>query len=181
MRSEPGRDHVIRPAVADDAEALAALKLAAFRETFIEGFAIAYPPADLARFEVASYGLARVAEELADPRHATWVAQARDGAMVAYAHVGPCKLPHPDVHNGSGELYQLYLLRAAQGGGLGRQLMTVASEWLAIHYPGPQWLGVWSGNDKAQRFYAAQGFRKVGDYHFMVGEHADAEYILRRD
>jgi diamine N-acetyltransferase len=171
----------IRTALPADTTALAALKLAAFRETFLDGFGIPYPPADLARFEEESYGPAKVAVELADPRHATWVAEAADGTLVAYAHTGPSKLPHPDVHGGSGELYQLYLLGSAQGVGLGKALMALAMDWLEENYPGPVWLGVWSGNDRAQRFYAAQGFQKVGDYHFMVGDHADAEYIMRRD
>jgi diamine N-acetyltransferase len=171
----------LRRATPADVRSLAALKLAAFRETFIDGFGIPYPPADLARFEAGSYGPEKVAAELADPSHATWVAEDAGGALIAYAHVGPCKLPHPEVHAGSGELYQLYLLGSAQGAGLGKALMALVMDWLTENYPGPVWLGVWSGNDRAQRFYAAQSFQKVGDYHFMVGDHADAEYILRRD
>ncbi len=181
MTEHPGESTRIRRADARDAEALSALKLAAFRQTFIEEFAIPYPPADLARFELESYGIAQVGRELADPAHASWVAEAAGGALVAYAHAGPCKLPHPDRRENAGELYQLYLLRAAQGCGLGSRLMVQATGWLAEYFPGPQWLGVWSGNLRAQRFYAAHGFRKVGDYHFMVGAHADAEYIFRRD
>lgn len=173
----------IRPARPADAPALAALKLACFRETFLGGggFDIPYPPADLARFEAESYGEAAVAAELADPAHATWVAQADDGALVAYAHAGPCKLPHPQADARQGELYQIYIRRSHQRYGLGRRLMTLAFDWLEATYPGPVWLGVWSGNEAAQRFYAGLGFRKVGDYHFMVGDHADAEFIFRRD
>jgi ribosomal protein S18 acetylase RimI-like enzyme len=172
---------VIRPARPEDVAALAALKLATFRETFLEGFAIPYPPADLARFEEESYSPAKVASEIADPRHATWVAEGPDGALLAYAHCGPCKLLHPDVTLASGELYQIYLRRSAQGLGLGKALLALSLDWIAQVYPGPQWLGVWSGNSKAQSFYAAAGFRKVGDYHFMVGDHRDDEYIYRRD
>jgi ribosomal protein S18 acetylase RimI-like enzyme len=171
----------IRPARPGDVAALAALKLATFRETFLDGFGIPYPPADLARFEVESYSPEKVASEIADPRHMTWVAEGADGGLLAYAHCGPCKLPHPDVTPASGELYQIYLRRDAQGLGLGKALLSLSLDWLAQAYPGPQWLGVWSGNGKAQTFYAAAGFRKVGDYHFMVGDHRDDEYIYRRD
>jgi ribosomal protein S18 acetylase RimI-like enzyme len=153
-----------------------------FRETFLtEGFNIPYPADDLALFEAESYGLEKVAAELADPTHATWLAEGPDGALMAYSHAGPTKLPHPEASATQGELYQIYILRAYQGARLGGRLMGTAFEWLAANYPGPVWLGVWSGNEKAQRFYAGLGFRKVGDYHFMVGDHADAEYIFRRD
>ena len=51
----------IRPAHPRDTAALARLKLATFRETFIDGFAIPYPPDELALFEEASYAPATVA------------------------------------------------------------------------------------------------------------------------
>lgn len=173
--------YTIRPARAADVAALSALKLAAFRETFLEDFAIPYPPTDLALFEAESYGEVRVAAELADGGHRTWVAETSDRSLVAYAHVGPCKLPHAEVREGAGELYQLYLLRAHQGGGLGRRLMELAMDWLETHRPGPIWLGVWSGNDRAQAVYARFGFRQVGTYDFPVGDHRDHEFIYRRD
>ncbi len=171
----------IRLASFQDAAALSALKVRCFRETFLtEGFDIPYPPAELARFEDESYGIPRIEAELADSSHATWVVEAADGDLVAYAHAGPCKLPHPEADPSQGELYQLYIRRSHQGLGLGQSLLSLSLDWLATTYPGPVWLGVWSGNEKAQRFYARLGFGKVGDYHFMVGDHADAEFIFRR-
>jgi len=172
---------ILREATPSDVAALAALKLITFRETFLEDFAIPYPPDDLTRFEAETYGQARIAAEIADPAHRTWLCEAADGTLLAYAHAGPCKLPHPEATPRSGELYQIYVRHAAQGMGLGRRLLATALDWLAAAYPGPLWLGVWSGNARAQAVYAAAGFRKVGDYHFMVGNHRDAEYIFRRD
>jgi ribosomal protein S18 acetylase RimI-like enzyme len=171
----------IRLATPEDAAPLAALKLAAFRETFIDGFAVPYPAADLARFEAESYGVAKVAAELADPTHASWVAVEEGGALVAYAHVGPCKLPHRQASAAQGELYQLYALNAAQGKGIGKALMTAALDWLGRAMQGPVWLGVWSGNERAQAVYARYGFRKVGEYGFPVGDWTDHEYIFRKD
>jgi GNAT superfamily N-acetyltransferase len=170
----------IRSATPADVAALAALKRATFRETFLEGFAIPYPPADIARFEAEHYGEARVAADLAAPDHHSWLAEGLDGTPVAYAHVGPCKLPHGDVQAGDAELYQLYMRADWQGGGLGRVLMERALGWLDARSPDRQWLGVWSGNVRAQRFYAHFGFGKVGTYDFAVGDHRDHEYIFRR-
>ena len=172
---------LVRPATPDDVPALAALKLATFRETFLEGgFAIPYPPADLAAFEAASYAPAQVAAELADPGHATWVAEVADG-LAGYAHVGPCKLPHPDVRPEDGELFQLYVRRVYQGTGVGRRLLDRALAHLAATRPGPVWLGAWSGNRRAQAVYEQRGFRRVGGYGFPVGSWTDEEFIYRRD
>jgi ribosomal protein S18 acetylase RimI-like enzyme len=170
---------VIRPAVPEDVERLAALKLETFRETFLDGFAIPYPPDDLALFETASYSPAAVAGELADSGRMNWVVEA-DGRLIAYAQVGPCKLPHPEVGQGNGELYQIYVRGEAQGLGLGKRLLAVALDHLAEHRPGPVWLGVWSGNLKAQQVYRKIGFAKVGEYQFPVGNWRDEEYIFRR-
>jgi len=173
-------DLTLRPATLADAAALADLKRDTFRETFLTGgFDIPYPPDDLAAFERDTYTPEAVAAELADTEKATWVAE-RAGRLLAYAHVGPSKLPHPDVRPGDAELYQLYVRRDAQGARLGAELMALALAHLAAHRPGPVWLGVWSGNLKAQAFYAARGFVKVGDYRFPVGSWYDDEYILRR-
>ncbi|NBC35472.1 GNAT family N-acetyltransferase [Novosphingobium sp. FSY-8] len=171
---------MLRPARADDLAALADLKRATFVETFgPTGFAIPYPAADLAAFLADAYGHARIAAEIADPAHGTWVVEDSDGALIAYAHVGPCKLPHADVREGDGELYQIYVLRRAQGLGLGRRLMDAAMAFLTAQ-GGAIWIGVWSQNLPAQRFYAAYGFDRVGEYQFVVGDCRDDEFILRR-
>ena len=170
---------VIRPAVPADVERLAALKLETFRETFIDGFAIPYPPGDLAIFETASYTRDAVAAELADPGRQNWVAEA-EGCLLGYAQVGPCKLPHAEASTTHGELYQVYVRGEAQGTGLGKQLLDVALGHLAATRPGPVWLGVWSGNHKAQAVYRKIGFEKVGDYQFPVGAWRDEEFIFRR-
>jgi diamine N-acetyltransferase len=171
----------IRLAVARDLVPLSALKLTCFRETFgPTGFDIAYPPADLARFEMEAYGREKVAAELADPAHRTWVVEDERGALVAYAHAGPCKLPHPWVEDDDLELCQLYLRRDAQGRGLGKRLLDHVMGWMESVGPGALWLGVWQGNLKAQHVYEGRGFKVVGDYRFAVGEWRDEEFIMRR-
>lgn len=170
----------LRLACQQDAAPLASLKRACFTETFgPTGFDIPYPEADRIAFEEASYSPATVEREIADPEHRTWVAEEPDGTLVGYCHVGPGKLPHADFREGDGELYQLYLLRRAQGSGLGRQLLDVGLDWLEARGR-PVWLGVWSLNLRAQAVYAARGFEIVGGYQFAVGDWRDDEFIMRK-
>ena len=101
-------------------------------------------------------------------------------APIGYVTACPAHLPHPDVAPGDGEIQRLYILQGHQGGGRGTLLLNTALEWLERDGPRTLWIGVWSENYGAQRFYARHGFEIVGEYSFMVGDHADRELITRR-
>ncbi|MDH4385937.1 MAG: GNAT family N-acetyltransferase [Caulobacter sp.] len=166
---------IIRRAGPADAEALSQIGA----ETFTETFAHLYPPEDLADFLPYAYGLGRTRSDLADPAKAHWLVEA-EGRAVGYALAGPCDLPHPEVTPDCGELKRLYLLKAFQGGGAGRQLLEEALAWLQDQGRQGLWIGVWSENHGAQRLYGRLGFEKVGEYGFPVGKTLDREFILRR-
>jgi diamine N-acetyltransferase len=169
-----------RRAVPDDAEALARLGRRTFVSTFVQGFGIPYPPEDLATFLDASWSPKAVAAELAEPDGPWWVSEV-DGELVAFARCGGCGLPHPDARASHAELKGLYVDAAHQGRGIGRALFETALGWMEARGDGPLWLGVWSGNLKAQRFYGHYGFVKAGEYEYPVGSWRDLEHILRRD
>ena len=170
---------VIRPAVLADAAALRELGRQTFIDTFVDGFAIPYPADDLAAFLDASFSLEVTHAKLKEPGAAWWVAE-RDGGLLAFANVGPNTLPHPDARPSHAELRRLFVAKSAQGLGLGTKLLAIALEWMEAHSDGPLWIGVWSGNVKAQRLYAAYGFEKAGEYQYPVGAWMDDEFILRR-
>ncbi|MDI9238865.1 GNAT family N-acetyltransferase [Lysobacter sp. LF1] len=165
----------LRRAVPADADALSALSTACFTQTFGH----LYPPDDLATFLDEAYAVDAWASLLEDPDYATWVLET-DGVAVGYATAGACTLPHADVAPGDGELKRLYVLRAHQNGGWGGRLFEAAMQWLQRTGPRTLWIGVWSENFGAQRFYERHGFERVGAYDFVVGNVRDHEFILRR-
>ena len=170
---------VIRPAVDADAAALGALGRETFIDTFVAGFGIPYPAEDLAAFLDASFNAGAIRAKLNEPGAAWWVAE-RDGELLAFANTGPNTLPHPDARPSHAELRRLYVAKRAQGLGLGTKLLAIALEWMEANSDGPLWIGVWSGNLKAQKLYAAWGFEKAGEYQYPVGRWLDDEFILRR-
>lgn len=172
-------DAVIRPARLDDAAALAEIGRETFIDTFVTGFGIPYPEGDLTAFLNASFNADTIRKKLQEPGAAWWVAE-RDGELLAFANTGPNTLPHPDARPSHAELRRLYIGRDAQGLGLGTKLLKLALDWMEAHTDGPLWIGVWSGNLKAQKLYAAYGFEKAGEYDYPVGAWNDHEFILRR-
>ena len=197
---------MIRRATPADAEALSTLSRTCFTQTFGH----LYDPADLAVFLDEAYAPDVLRAELEDPDRATWLlfedatdeapapfsspadhpnapeprgqapASSATQAPIGYVTACPAHLPHPDIAPGDGEIQRLYILQGHQGGGRGTLLLNTALEWLERDGPRTLWIGVWSENYGAQRFYARHGFEIVGDYSFMVGDHADYELITRR-
>ena len=164
----------IRRATVADVVVLAQLG----RDTFVDTFAHLYPPEDLEAFLEQAYTPWAFGQFLQRPDQAMWVAE-EDGRPVGYAHAGPCALPHPQVTQGCGELKRLYVRKGRQNDGLGARLMQTALDWM--DEPGRRlWLGVWSQNHGAQRFYNRHGFFKAGEYVFPVGQTRDLEFIFRR-
>ncbi|WP_312162444.1 GNAT family N-acetyltransferase [Phenylobacterium sp.] len=166
---------LIRRAEPSDAQVLSEIGA----RTFTETFAHLYPPEDLAAFLAEAYGLERTRADLAHPAKAQWLVES-GGQAIGYALAGPCDLPHPDVTPASGELKRFYLLKDWQGGGVGGRLFAAVMDWLERDGPRDLWIGVWSENFGAQRFYGRHGFERVGEYGFKVGRTVDHEFILRR-
>lgn len=165
----------IRRAVPGDAETLSRLAT----RTFVETFGHLYDPGDLRAFLDDAYAPEKQRVILAHPDYAVWLLE-EDGEAVGHAAAGPCGLPHPGVAPGDGELKRLYLLASHQGGGRGGRLFDAAMAWLERDGPRTLWIGVWSENFGAQRFYARRGFEVVGEYLFPVGRARDREFIMRR-
>lgn len=165
----------IRRAVSSDAPALSHIAT----QTFTEAFGHLYPAEDLDAFVQATYAGEHQLGLLSDPGCALWLLEV-DGRAVGYALAGSCKLPHQDVAAADGELKRLYVLREMQNCGWGERLLQTALDWLQRDGPRTLWIGVWSGNPGAQRFYARHGFERVGEYVFIVGRVRDDEYIFRR-
>lgn len=164
---------VYRDAAPADCDRLAAL----MRETFCTTFAHLYRPEDLEAFLAASYTPAQQYAEIIDPDVETRLAFEQDRA-VGYAQIGPFKLPCDPGPGHALELYRLYLLPEAQGTGVAPALMDWALARMRERGATRAFLGVWSENFRAQKFYARYGFLKVGAYQFPVGEALDDEFIL---
>lgn len=162
----------IRRATPPDAAAISTLSRRVFIDTFVNEFQISYDPAELEIFLAKSHGEASFLAAISDPACEVWVAEI-DGRLAGYASAGPMTLPHPEAKPGDRELYRLYTPHEFHGGGASGALMKAVVDDV-------RWLGVWSGNLRAQRFYARYGFEKVGEYDYPVGNTIDREFILRK-
>ncbi|HEX8401799.1 MAG TPA: GNAT family N-acetyltransferase [Allosphingosinicella sp.] len=163
-----------RDAGVDDASALADLG----RRTFVETFGHLYARNDLDAF-LLTHNEPGWREQLADPAFAIRVAEA-EGALVAYAKLGPTSLPF-EPRGAAIELRQFYVLKPWQGEGIAPELMTWTIAWAKARGAEELYLSVFVDNHRARRFYERYGFEFVGVYAFMVGTHADEDHVMRLD
>lgn len=170
----------VRFATLADVPELSALAQRTFVETFVEELGVPYPKADLEHHLEHAYGLAATERLVRDPALLFQVVQPPEAGLVAYVLAGACQLPHPEARPTHGELRRLYVAHQHHGLGYGRLLMHAAFGWLEERFEPPTWIGVWSGNLKAQAIYQRYGFEKVGEYDYPVGAWLDHELILRR-
>ena len=175
MRSE-ANSLVIRRAELNDAEQLATLGAATFTETFGH----LYPPEDLQSFLLSAHSVEHWRKTLTNPHTATWVVELESRRKIGFIGVGACKLPVQNLEATAGEVQQLYVQGEYHNLRLGSQLMDAGLAWLERQGRTPVYVGVWSENYGAQRFYERYGFSKVGEYGFQVGSTIDREFILKR-
>ena len=118
-------------------------------------------------------------DAIADPDVGVWLIFDQSNKPVGYGVAGPNTLPIAEGEN-AGEIKRVYIDKAAQGSGRGRQLVEQMLAWLDAQRFDDIYVGVWSLNHGAQRLYARYGFEKVGEYGFDVGDHVDLEFIFKR-
>ena len=169
----------IREAAPADAKSLCAFAWRVFTETFLEDLGCAYPEADIATFREEAYRSELFARWSRSSDYGVWAAET-NGRHIGYAVIGPCSFDHELARPEHGELKRLYVSRDGQGRGVAPALLGCALEGLKARGRMPVFLSVWSGNHRAQAFYAKHGFEKVAEFKFPVGETLDDEFLMRR-
>lgn len=142
---------VIRRAAVDDADAVARVHVASWREAYADHLPRTY----LDGLEVADRAR-RWRDLLADHRGTTWVAE-QEGEVVGFAHLAAAR--DEDADPGTLEIQSIYLMPAAWGHGAARELMRTM---LATVGSAPVTLWVLGANDRARHFYRRHGFQPDG-------------------
>jgi ribosomal protein S18 acetylase RimI-like enzyme len=157
----------VRPAREDDAAEVAAVHIRAWQvgyrgllpDDYLDGLR---PEDRMGRYTFAA----------ADPDAPSTVVATDDGVIRGFVTTGPS----PGEGAERGEVLALYVDPDAWGGGVGRLLMTEARGRLVARGFATATLWVLVGNDRAQRFYRADGWvpdgveRSVEVWNVMVDE-----------
>jgi len=142
-------DPILRPATADDVDAIGSL--------FHQGWHDVHPghvPDGLTERRTPDAFHDRVAQRVAQTDETT-VAEV-DGTVAGFIMVS------------GDEAEQVYVDRAFRGSGVAALLLTEAERQIAAGGYDVAWLVVVRGNERAQAFYAKQGWIDEGDFDYPV-------------
>jgi ribosomal protein S18 acetylase RimI-like enzyme len=156
----------VRPAVVEDARAIAAVHVASWRTTYRD----ILDEVTLSQLSVErrTAGWRASLTEYAD-QNVVYVAEDETGEVVGFVSGGEERDGDPEY---SGELYAIYLLAEIKGYGIGRKLATTLLNHLRTM--GHSAILVWVLDENpAKHFYAAMGALPVRE---RVVEIADADY-----
>lgn len=170
----------IRPAEARDARSLAAVAAVTFP--------LACPPHTTeeakAAFVATMLSEERFGEYLADDARVLMIAEEGDEA-IGYTMVNLGEPADADVSAAirirpSSELSKCYVLPGHHGAGVASGLMESSLTAAADAGASGIWLGVNEENERAQRFYAKNGFERVGSKQFQVGDRLEDDWVMER-
>ncbi|RMI13136.1 GNAT family N-acetyltransferase [Cellulomonas triticagri] len=170
----------VRPARADEADAVAALAAV----TFPLACPPSSTPADHAAFIAANLTLAHFAAHLADPARDVLVADDGD-ALLGYTLLVAGEPYAPEVAavvplRPTVELSKCYVLPGQHGRGVADALMAASLDAARARGAAGVWLGVNGENARAQGFYRRSGFTQVGTRTFQVGAERHHDLVLHR-
>lgn len=192
MSSSGDRNVVFRAVRQDEAE-----KVCKFGEQeFARTFRHLYSEEDYNQFVVEGYTPALYTGWMENPEYVLYGAFSKPSdsssdaqeEMVGYVLAGLCSLPLPaeelkgDSSTPHGEVKRLYVHPTYFGCGIAEQLLRYAISWLRSG-EGRQnrdiYLGVFSENPRAIKFYGKHNFKHCGEYEFVVGNQLDREFIMK--
>lgn len=160
----PPSNLVIRRATPDDLSTVQQLGHA----TYVDHFADLWSAAGLQRFLAQDFASAALQASLADTRHHQWLlAFSADGEALGLSKTN-WDQANPLTHSPGAELQKLYLRRSAVGQGIGERLLEALRHSANERGQRNLWLDVLRSNTRAQRFYARQGFRELGEIPFAT-------------
>jgi ribosomal protein S18 acetylase RimI-like enzyme len=172
---------LIRKATPDDAALL--------HRVAAETFPLACPPhttADaIAEFIAEHLSEAAFVRYLADPQRAILLAEvdaeAAGYTMVVFGEPGDPDVAAAVTTRPAAELSKCYVRAAFHGAGVAQALVDATIDAVRAREVSVLWLGVNQENERANRFYAGQGFERVGTKRFLVGDRYEDDFTRARE
>ncbi|KAJ3020887.1 hypothetical protein HKX48_009569 [Thoreauomyces humboldtii] len=168
-------DATIRKAQPSDVKLLSSIGW----KTYVQTFGPHNTQANMEAYRGA-FSEPKLSAEIANPESIFWLAFVGDDA-VGYAKVNFGSAQTENRHENEGEVERLYADTSVHGKGVGKMLFATALQEIRNRKKTAVWLGVWEHNERAKAFYLKNGFERVGEHVFPMGDDPQIDWILRKE
>ena len=164
----------VRKAQLSDADALSKVAISAF----IPAHGNSCPPQDLQSYMALNFNPKNLEEEIKDSDNTYYVLLDKE-AIVGYYKIN-LNLSSTFISSFNiTYMSRLYVLPEYYDKGLGKKLFAHAITISKKNKQSGMWLKVWTGNERAIRFYKKQGFEVLGEDGFKISEtHSNPNYVM---
>jgi len=163
----------IRYANENDAALLAEMG----RTTFFDSFIQYNTAEDMEKYLSEHYSTEIQMSEIRDSDTIFLIAEQND-IPVGYAKLKQYSKGEGVAGTNPMELQRIYSIQEYIGKGVGPELMKEAIREAKDRGFNCLWLGVWEKNERAIKFYEKWGFKKVGNYVFVLGEDIQSDFTM---
>lgn len=149
------------------------------RETFKKTFDPYTAPSDMAKFLKEDYATDKLISEINNP-HSRFFFLMVKTEVAGYLKINDEDAQTETVKPNALEVERIYLRKKFQHQGLGLVLIKLAEKIARKEKRDYIWLGVYEKNLNAQNFYAKDGFKRVSQHVYQVGNDPQIDYILAK-
>ena len=147
------------------------------RQTFLETFGSQNSAKDMKEFLNTAYAEEKLKDEV-ENTNSNFYFLTVDNKVAGYLKVNEGYAQTEQVVANALEVERIYLKQSFQHQGLGLVLIKLAEKIAREREKDNMWLGVWEKNYQAQAFYEKDGFKRVSQHTFVVGEDPQTDLIL---
>lgn len=147
------------------------------RETFKKTFDPFTKAEDMSVFLQENYASEKLSREINNPDSRFFFLVVKK-QVAGYLKVNIEKAQTEKLKENSLEIERIYLREKFQHKGLGLALIKYAEDLARKEQKDYMWLGVYEKNLNAQKFYAKDGFKRISQHVYQVGEDPQMDYLL---
>lgn len=148
------------------------------KRTFEETYAFENTPENLKSYLKEKFAINRLRKELNTPDSIFYFVCEGD-KILGYMKLNFGKAQTESHDLQAVEIERIYILKSCQSRGLGQILFDKAVQVAKERQASSLWLGVWTKNQRAIKFYKRNGMQKFGRHLFTLGGEDQEDYMMR--
>lgn len=149
-------------------------------QTYKDTFELYNTETNMKAYLEQAYNIEKLCGELSNSNSAFYFIYA-DEKLAGYLKLNEFKA-QTDINDPQAlEIERIYVTKEFQGKGLGSILINKALDIAITKVRSYIWLGVWENNKKAISFYEKNGFYRIGEHSFYMGDDEQTDFIMRKD